>query len=188
MPGRSADRHVTGWAGWCLRLAGASGIVNGLGFGGFTIPAMVSIGQGRGILYTFGNPTYGNGPFDRIGIPTSVPLLAGFLAACLVQVLGGVLLLVPRRSGIAVTFAGLLLGAPFWWGFDLPLAWLNAAMVVGFLMLALLVLAWGARRATNPEPGTPGAARPDQYRPAAPDKRVPGQQRQPLRNPPVNQP
>jgi hypothetical protein len=90
---------VTGWAGWCLRVAGANGIVNGLGFGGFTIPAMVSLGRGRGILYTFGNPTYGNGPFERIGVPTSVALLAAFLAACLLQVVGGVLLLWPRRSG-----------------------------------------------------------------------------------------
>jgi hypothetical protein len=46
---------------WCLRIAGASGIVNGLGFGGFAIPAIVSVGQGHGIIYTFGNPTYGNG-------------------------------------------------------------------------------------------------------------------------------
>jgi hypothetical protein len=83
----------------------------------------VSLGRGRGILYTFGNPTYGNGPFERIGVPTSVPLLAAFLAACLLQVVGGVLLLWPRRSGIVVSIAGLLLCAPFWWGFDLPFAW-----------------------------------------------------------------
>ena len=123
---------MTGWAGWCLRVAGANGIVNGLGFGGFTIPAMVSLGRGRGILYTFGNPTYGNGPFERIGVPTSVPLLAAFLAACLLQVVGGVLLLWPRRSGIVVSIAGLLLCAPFWWGFDLPFAWLNAAVLLAF--------------------------------------------------------
>ena len=47
---------------------------------------------GTGIIYTFGNPTYGNGPFERIGVPTTVPLLAGFLAACVVQVAGGALL------------------------------------------------------------------------------------------------
>ena len=94
---------------WCLRIAGASGIVNGLGFGGFAIPAIVSVGQGHGIIYTFGNPTYGNGPFERIGVPTTVPLLAGFLAACVVQVVGGGLLLWPRRSGIVVSVVGMLL-------------------------------------------------------------------------------
>ena len=126
-------------AGWCLRIAGANGIVNGLGFGGFAIPAIVSVGQGHGILNAFGNPTYGNGPFERIGLPTTVPLLAGFLAACVVQVAGGVLLLWPRLSGIVVSVLGILFGAPFWWGFDLPFAWLNAAVVLTFLVLAWTV-------------------------------------------------
>jgi membrane protein implicated in regulation of membrane protease activity len=78
----------------------------------------------------------GTGPFERIGVPTTVPLLAGFLAACVVQVVGGVLLLWPRRSGIVVSVVGMLLSAPFWWGFDLPFAWLNAAVVLIFLALA----------------------------------------------------
>jgi hypothetical protein len=131
-------------AAWCLRIAGANGIVNGWGFGGFAIPAIVSVGQGHGIIYTFGNPTYGNGPFERIGVPTTVPLLAGFLAACVVQVAGGVLLLWPRPSGIVVSVLGILLGAPFWWGFDLPFAWLNAAVVLTFLALA-----WAAQKGSS---------------------------------------
>ena len=157
---------MTGWAGWCLRVAGANGIVNGLGFGAFTIPAMVSVGRGRGILYTFGNPTYGNGPFERIGVPTSVPLLAAFLAACLLQVVGGVLLLWPRRSGIVVSIAGLLLCAPFWWGFDLPFAWLNAAV-----LLAFLVLAWTVQkhRSTRPPDLQLGAG--SEQDPAAEERR-----------------
>lgn len=131
------ERHA-GWLALRLarRCAGANGIVNGLGFGGFAIPAIVSVGQGHGIIYTFGNPTYGNGPFERIGVPTTVPLLAGFLTACVVQVAGGVLLLWPRPSGIVVSVLGILLGAPFWWGFNLPFAWLNAAVVLTFLALA----------------------------------------------------
>jgi hypothetical protein len=136
---------------WCLRIAGASGIVNGLGFGGFAIPAIVSVGQGHGIIYTFGNPTYGNGPFERIGVPTTVPLLAAFLAACVVQVVGGVLLLWPRPSGIVVTVVGMLLGAPFWWGFDLPFAWLNAAVV-----LAFLILAWAVQKESSRSPSGGG--------------------------------
>ena len=130
---------MTRLAAWCLRIAGLSGIVNGLGFGFFAIPAMVSVGQGNGIIYTFGNPTYGDGPFERIGVPTTVPLLAGFLAACVVQVVGGGLLLWPRASGIVVSVVGMLLGAIFWWGFDLPFAWLNAVVVLTFLVLAWMV-------------------------------------------------
>jgi hypothetical protein len=97
---------MTPLAAWYLRIAGASGIVNGLGFGGFAIPAIVSVGQGHGIIYALGNPTYGDGPLERIGVPTTVPLLAGFLAACVVQVAGGVLLLWPRLSGVVVTVVG----------------------------------------------------------------------------------
>jgi hypothetical protein len=84
-------------------------------------------------------------------VPTTVPLLAGFLAACVVQVVGGVLLLWPRRSGIVVTVVGMLLGAPFWWGFNLPFAWLNAAV-----MLTFLTLAWTAHKASSRSPSGDG--------------------------------
>jgi hypothetical protein len=124
-----------------MRFAGASGLVNGLGFGGFAFPAMWSIARGHGVLYTFGNPTYGYWPLDRLGVPTTVPLLPAFLAVCAIQVIGGVLLLWPRTPGIAVSAVGMLLCAPFWWGFNLPLAWLNSAVVTTFL-----VLGWALRR------------------------------------------
>jgi hypothetical protein len=120
---------------WFLRFAGVSGLINGLGFGGFAIPAMWSIARGHGVLYTGGNPTYGYGPLERHGVPTTVPLLAAFLAACAIQVVGGVLLFWPRTSGIAVSAVGMLACAPFWWGFDLPWAWRNAAIVTTFLVL-----------------------------------------------------
>ena len=142
---------MTRLAAWCLRIAGANGTVNGLGFGGFAIPAIVSVGQGHGIIYILGNPTYGNGPFERIGVPTTVPLLAGFLAACVIQVSGGVLLLWPRRSGIVVSLVGMLLSAIFWWGFNLPLAWVNAATGLTFL-----VLAWTVQKGSSRTPSGGG--------------------------------
>ena len=130
---------VTGPAAWFVRFAGVNSIVCPLGFGGFTIPAIVSVARGHGILYVFGNPTYGNGPFERIGVPTTVPLLLAFLAACLVQFAGGLLLIWLRPSGFVVVPLGMLLSAPFWWGFDLPLAWLNAALVLPVLAAARAV-------------------------------------------------
>ena len=139
---------MTRLAAWFLRIAGASAMLNGWGFGYFTIPAMVSVAEGHGILYTFGNPTYGNGPLEQLGVPTTVPLLAGFLAACVVQVIGGALLLWPRYLGIAVLLAGMLLSAPFWWGFDLPFAWLGAA-----LGLPVLAAAWAVYRKASRHPG-----------------------------------
>ena len=150
---------VTGPAAWFIRFVGVDGVIGPLGFGGFTIPAILSVAQGHGIPYAFGNPTYGNGPFERIGVPTTAPLLLAFLAACLVQLAGGLLLIWPRSSGFAVVPVGMLLSAPFWWGFDLPLAWLNAA-----LALPLLAAAWPCTgkshviraRAADPQPATIG--------------------------------
>ena len=92
-------------------------------------------------------------------MPTTAPLLLAFLAACLVQLAGGLLLIWPRSSGFAVVPVGMLLSAPFWWGFDLPLAWLNAA-----LALPLLAAAWPCTgkshviraRAADPQPATIG--------------------------------
>ena len=139
---------VTGPAAWFVRFTGVNSIVCPLGFGGFTIPAIVSVAQGHGILYTFGNPTYGSGPFERIGVPTTVPLLLAFLAACLVQLAGGLLLIWLRPSGFVVVPVGMLLSAPFWWGFDLPFAWLSAALVLPFLAAA-----WAVYRKASRNPG-----------------------------------
>jgi hypothetical protein len=122
---------------WCLQIAGASALLNGLGFGGFAVPAVWSIARGHGVLFTFDQPTYGDGPMDRTGIPTTVPLLATFFAVCAVQVVGGVLLLWPRRPWTLVSVVGMLLCAPFWWGFDLPFAWLNALVVATFLVVGI---------------------------------------------------
>ena len=116
-------------------------MINGLGFGGFTIPAIWSVASGQGVLDAYGNPTYGYGPLYRLGVPSTVPLLAAFLIACAVLVAGGVLLLWPRPSGILITLIGILMCAPFWWGFDLPLAWPNAALVI-----TLIAIGWTFRR------------------------------------------
>jgi len=78
-------------------------------------------------------------------------LLAGFLAACLVQLAGGVLLIWLRPAGFVVLPVGMLLSAIFWWGFDLPLAWRNAATV-----LPLLVAAWMVYRRASRDPSALG--------------------------------
>ena len=137
---------VTGPAAWFIRFVGVDGLIGPLGFGGFTIPAIISVAQGRGIIYVWGNPTYGDGPFERIGVPTTVLLLADFLAACLVQLVGAGLLIWLRPSGFIVMPAGMLLSAIFWWGFDLPLAWLGATLNLAFLAAAWLVYRRASRK------------------------------------------
>ncbi len=96
-------------------------IVLGVGFGLPGILGTLHFAQ-TGEVWTFvGFPSYGGGPFERFGLPTSVPLLIGFALVCLAEVAVGVMLLlgVPR----AATFSYLLLPFEFayWIGFALPL-------------------------------------------------------------------
>jgi hypothetical protein len=46
---------LTGPAAWFVRFAGVYGIVCPLGFGGYTIPSIVSVAQGHGIIYVWGS-------------------------------------------------------------------------------------------------------------------------------------
>jgi hypothetical protein len=80
--------------------------------------------------------------------------MTGFIAACLVQLAGGILLILLRPSGFAVLPAGMLLSAVFWWGFDLPLAWLSTA-----LDIPVLAAAWLVYRNTSRHPAGKGQHR-----------------------------
>jgi len=70
-----------------------------------------------------------------------------FLEGRSLRVVGGVLLIWLRPAGFVVLPVGMLLSAIFWWGFDLPLAWRNAATV-----LPLLVAAWMVYRRASRDP------------------------------------
>jgi hypothetical protein len=111
--------------------------INGIGFGMFCLPAIRNLLMGRDIPLVLGFPAYGRGPFERIGIPTTVPLLAGFLLICTLEVVAGVLLWGGSRAGAILALALLPAGAIFWWGFALPFGPIFA--VIG---TALIVLGW----------------------------------------------
>lgn len=134
---------------WALRLAGLAALVNGAGFGAFDIPATWHLTHDHEVWMALGNPTYGHGPFEAHGITVTVPVLLAFFGSCLVQAIGGALLLVPRTTGVVVTLAGILGCAPFWWGFDLPFAWFSAVTI-----LALLAMAWAAWMHPSPRPAS----------------------------------
>ena len=139
---------------WTLRLAGLHAVVNGAGFGAFTLPAAWHLAHDHTVWYAFQKPTYGRGPFEDHGIGTNVPLLLAFFGVCLALAIGGALLLVPRPSGVVLTLAGMVLCAPFWWGFDLPFAWVNAGVIAVLLALAsavqvIVLLGPAPRRSAN---------------------------------------
>lgn len=92
----------------------------GLGFG---LPALLGTLHfaHTGEVWTFmGFPTYGGGPFERLGLPTSVPLLIGFVFVCLVEVIVGVMLLLRVPHAATVSYLLLPFEFAYWIGFALP--------------------------------------------------------------------
>jgi hypothetical protein len=115
--------------------------MNAFGFGVFCLPAIRNLLMGRDIPYVMGFPAYGKGPFEQVGIPTTVPLLAAFLLVCVLEGVAGWLVWNGYKPGAILSLVLLPVGAIFWWGFALPLAPLFA------LGRTLLILAsWQSLR------------------------------------------
>ena len=122
-----------------LRIAAILLWLNGIGFGVFCIPAIRNLSMGRDIPIVMGFPAYGRGPFERIGIPTTVLLLAGFLLVCTLEVVAGMLLWGGSKGGAILALALLPAGAIFWWGFALPFG-----PLIALISTVLIVLRWQA--------------------------------------------
>lgn len=103
------------------RLAAGLSWLSGLGFGLPAIYGTVHFARTGEVWQFMGFPTYGNGPFEKAGIPTTVPLLAGFAVVCGAEVIAGSLLWRGRRSGKKLTLALLPFEIAYWVGFALPL-------------------------------------------------------------------
>lgn len=74
-----------------------------------------------GEVWTFiGFPTYGGGPFERLGMETSVPLLIGFVLVCLVEVAVGLMLMRGLQHAATISYLLLPFEFAFWIGFALP--------------------------------------------------------------------
>jgi hypothetical protein len=126
--------------------------VLGLGFG---LPGLYGIGHfaRTGEVWHFlGFPTYGEGPFEEAGVPTSVPLLAACAAVCAGEAAAGWLLWRRQRVGRFWAVALLPLELAFWWGFALPFG-----PPLGLARTSLALAAWlraGAPRTAQPPPPT----------------------------------
>ena len=117
----------------------------GLGFGlpcGYAIRYFAEHGR----IWTFlGYPTYGEGPFEKVGIKTSVPLLVAFLLVCGAELVVGWMLWRNRRAGRVLALALLPIELMFWVGFLLPFG-----PLLGLARTALVLLAWSRGRARRP--------------------------------------
>jgi hypothetical protein len=102
--------------------AGLASLLLGLGFG---IPGAIGAWHlaRTGTVWTFlGFPAYGGGPFERIGINTTVPLLLAFVVVCAADVALGVAILMDAPMTGLLSVGLLLVGSVFWVGFALPFA------------------------------------------------------------------
>lgn len=114
----------------------AAGVVSGLTGLGFGVPGIIGLAHfvRTGGTWTFlGFPTYGGGPFERIGLETSVPLLAGFVAVCGAEIAVGVLAVRNAPSARAASYLILPFELAYWIGFALP-----AGPLLGLARVVLL--------------------------------------------------
>ena len=120
------------------KAAAVCSLVLGLGFG---LPGAYGAWYfaRHGEVWTFlGFPAYGDGPFVRWGLPTSVTLLLGFVLVCAAEVAVGVLLWRDDDPALWLALALLPVELAFWVGFALPfgpvLGLARTALVVAVLL------------------------------------------------------
>jgi hypothetical protein len=124
-----------------LRVAAILLWITAFGFGVFCLPAIRNLLTGRDIPYIMGQPAYGKGPFEGVGIPTTVPLLAAFLLICILEGVAGWLLWGGHKEGATLALVLVPAGAIFWWGFALPFP-----PIFALVRTILIVLSWQSLR------------------------------------------
>lgn len=102
------------------RTAGGLACLTGLGFGPLGVYGTVHFATRHEVWYFLGFPTYGDGPFQRIGIPTSVPLLTGFVGVCAAELIVGWMLWAGKPGARRLAVGLLPLELAYWLGFALP--------------------------------------------------------------------
>jgi hypothetical protein len=86
-----------------LRSAAVAALLPGLGFGLPGVFAVVYFAKHDDVWTFLGFPTYGDGPFEHIGIHTTIPLLLAFCLVCAAEVALGVLLWKHQRATAAAS-------------------------------------------------------------------------------------
>ena len=92
----------------------------GLGFGIPCIYGIWHLLNRKTIAYVMGFPTYGLGPFEKIGIHTTLPLMTAFLFACVLECIAGWGLWGGEKSAAILSFVIIPVELFFYIGFALP--------------------------------------------------------------------
>jgi hypothetical protein len=113
--------------------------ISGLGFGLPCIYGIWSLLKGKGIAYVMGFPTYGYGPFEKIGVHTTPLLLIEFLFVCALECIAGWGLWSGDKGAAILSFAIIPVEMVFFIGFALPFG--PPFLLVRFL---LLLIGWSS--------------------------------------------
>ena len=120
------------------RTAGALAVLLGLGFG---IPGVIGtryFAEHHEVWRFLGFPTYGEGPFEHIGHPTTLGLLVGFVVVCAAEGTVGVLLLADWHPALWLSLAILPFELAYWAGFALPFGFILGAARIALTVVVLL--------------------------------------------------
>ena len=111
-----------------MKTASVACWMTGLGFGLPGVYGIAHLARTGTVARFMGFPTYGESPFERVGIKSSVPLLSAFVSLCAAECVAGGLLWGSRRSGAVLSLALLPAEFVFWIGFALPFPPVGAAV------------------------------------------------------------
>ena len=110
--------------------------LGGLGFGIPCVYGIYYFAEHGAIATVMGFPAYGGGPFEDVGVTTSVPLLGAFLGVCVLECVAGWWLWMGRRAGRSLSWALLPAEGVFWIGFALPFGPVLGAARILFVLRA----------------------------------------------------
>ena len=119
-----------------LRVAAVLSLLLGLGFGVPGVLGAMHLARTGEVWTLMGFPTYGGGPFERIGLTSTVPLILGFVVVCAAEVVLGVLLWVDAPHAVLLSHLLLPFELIYWIGFALPFG-----PVLGIPRVLLVLLA-----------------------------------------------
>lgn len=119
------------------RTAAVCSVLLGLGFGLPGAYGAWHFARHHEVWRFLGFPTYGDGPFERWGLPTTTGLIVGFVVVCLAEVVVGVLLWTGTDTSLWLALALLPVELAFWTGFALPFGFVLGLARTGLVVAAL---------------------------------------------------
>ena len=122
-----------------LKIAAFAAWFQGLGFGLPCIYGIWYLWKEKKIAHFMGFPTYGNGPFEKIGVHSTPGLLISFLLVCVMECVAAQMIWNGEKGGAVLSLIIIPLELFFYIGFALPFG-----PPVMLLRIVLVIWAWSS--------------------------------------------